>query len=83
MHAESGNLVMCLHTSAGSFLGLPGVMENEPYTMNAMARKGSEMGFVTLNDFEDRLRAEPLLYPKVLQVLAKEVRRARQAFSEA
>jgi CRP-like cAMP-binding protein len=74
---------MCLRTSAGSLLGLPGVIGNEPYTMTAMARKDSEVGFVTRNDFEELLNAEPLLYPKVLQVLAAEVRSARQAFAEA
>jgi len=38
---------------------------------------------VTRNNFEDVIRAEPLLYPMVLQVLAAEVRSARRALSEA
>ena len=81
-HAKSGNVVMCLRTSAGSLLGLPGIIGNEPYTLTAMARKDSEVGFVTREDFEELLSAEPSLYPKVLQLLATEVRTARQALSE-
>jgi CRP-like cAMP-binding protein len=48
-----------------------------------MARKGSEVRFVTRGDFEDLLQAEPSLNFKVLQVLAAEARSARQAVSEA
>jgi predicted ATPase len=48
-----------------------------------MARKGSEVRFVAQSDFEYTLRIEPSLYPKVLQVLAEEVRAARKAFCEA
>jgi CRP-like cAMP-binding protein len=83
MHGDSGNVVMCLHANAGSLLGLPGVIGNEPYSMTAMVRKGSEVGFVTRSDFEELLRAEPPLYPKVLQVLAAEVRAARLALANA
>ena len=82
MHAESGNLVMCLRISAGSLLGLPGVIGNEPYTLTAMARKDSKVGFVTREDFEELLSAEPSLYPKVLQLLAAEVRAAREALAK-
>jgi CRP-like cAMP-binding protein len=81
MKSASGETVMCLHAASGSVLGLPGIVGNEPYSMTAMAHKGSEVGFVTRSDFEDVLRTEPLLYPMVLQVLAAEVRTARQALS--
>jgi hypothetical protein len=46
-----------------------------------MAAKGSEIGFVTQAGFEDLIQAEPSLYPYVLQVLAAEVRSARQTIS--
>lgn len=83
MKSALGNVVMCLHAVGGSLLGLPGVVGNEPYSMTAMVRKGSEVSFVTRNNFEDVIRVEPLLYPMVLRVLAAEVRSARQALSEA
>jgi CRP-like cAMP-binding protein len=79
----SGRAIICLRAGPGSLLGLPGIVSNEPYTLTGMARKGSEVGFVTRGDFEDLLLAEPSLNFMVLQVLAAEVRSARQAFSEA
>lgn len=79
----SGRAIICLHAGPGSLLGLPGIVANEPYTLTAMARKGSEVRFVTRGDFEDLLQAEPSLNFKVLQVLAAEARSARQAVSEA
>jgi CRP-like cAMP-binding protein len=82
MKSASGKLVMCLRAEAGSLLGLPAIIANEPYSMTAMARKGSEVRFVTRHDFEDLMRAQPSLSLKVLPVLAAEVRAARQAFSE-
>jgi CRP-like cAMP-binding protein len=48
-----------------------------------MARKGSEVGFVTRSQFEELLQSEPSLNLMVLQVLAAEVRSARLVLSEA
>jgi CRP-like cAMP-binding protein len=79
----SGRAIICLPAGSGSLLGLAGIVANEPYTLTAMACKGSEIRFVTRSDFEDLLRVEPSLSSKVLQVLAAEVRSARQALSEA
>ncbi len=79
----SGRAIICLHAGPGCVLGLPGIIANEPYTLTAMARKGSEVKFVSRSDFEDLLQAEPSLNFKVLQVLAAEVRSARQPMSEA
>jgi CRP-like cAMP-binding protein len=50
--------------------------------MTALVQVGSEVRFVTRRDFEDMIQAEPSLYPKVLQVLAAEVRAARKALAE-
>jgi CRP-like cAMP-binding protein len=82
MKSASGKVVMCLRAEAGSLLGLPAIIANEPYSMTAMVRKGSEVRFVTRHDFEDLMRADPSLSLEVLPVLAAEVRAARQAFSE-
>jgi CRP-like cAMP-binding protein len=78
----SGRAVICLNAGPGSVLGLPGIVANEPYTLTAIARKGSEVRFMTRGDFEDLLRTEPSLNFKVLQVLAAEIRSARQVMSE-
>ncbi len=82
MKAQSGRVVMCMNVGAGALLGLPGVIANQPYTLTAMVKKGSEVAFVTRQDFEQVIQAEPSLYPKVLEVLAGEVRIARQALRE-
>lgn len=77
MRSESGAFVMCVRAAAGSVLGLPAFIGNEPYTLTATARKGSDVRFVSRRDFEDLMRAEPSLSLMVLQVLAAEVRAAR------
>ena len=78
MHSTSGSVVMCRHASAGSLLGLPGLVGNTPHTMTATVRRGSEVGFVARSDFEDLLKSEPVLYPQVLQILALELKAARR-----
>src|SRR5208282_3596100 len=79
MDSPSGRAVMSLQAGHGSLLGLPGVVGNEPHSMAAIVRKGSEVRFVTRNDFEDLFRAEPLLQLKVSLILAAEVHSARQS----
>ena len=77
MRSEPGEEVMCLRVPAGSLIGLPAIIGNKPYTLTATARQGSEVKFVTRVDFEDLTRAEPSLCFKMLEVLAAEVRAAR------
>jgi CRP-like cAMP-binding protein len=83
MKSYAGQTIMCLQASSGSLLGLPGVIGKQPYALNAMARKGSEIRFVTREDFEHIIEEEPRLHVLVLQVLAAEVRSARHALPEA
>jgi CRP-like cAMP-binding protein len=79
MTSARGLVATCFHAGAGSVLGLPAVVADQPYSLTAMADKGSEIGFVARGDFEALMRAEPDLYLYVLQVLAAEVRSARLA----
>jgi CRP-like cAMP-binding protein len=46
-----------------------------------MAHHGSEVDFVARKDFEELIQAQPSLYPKMLEILAAEVRSARLALS--
>ncbi len=64
-----GETIPCLHVGAGSLLGLPAIVGNEPYSLTAIARKGSKVSVMNRRDFEDVVRSRPSLYPKVLQVL--------------
>ncbi len=83
MKSSGGEGVMCLQAGPGSLLGLPGVLGNMPYTLTASAQAGAELSFVTREAFSELLIAEPHLSLKLLQVLAAEVRSARQSLSEA
>src|ERR1035441_4459891 len=44
----TGRAIVCLNAGPGSLLGLPGLIANEPYTLTAMARKGSAVRFGNL-----------------------------------
>ncbi len=79
MNSTEGKSVMSVQTAPGSLLGLPGLVGNEPYTLTALARTGAELSFVTRDDFTALMQSDPLLALKVLQVLAAEVRSARNA----
>ena len=68
-----------IQATAGSLLGLPGLIGNEPYTLTAVARKDAELRFVSRDDFINLMQNSPRLALKVLEVLAAEVRSARQA----
>jgi len=65
--------------ASGSLLGLPGLVGNQPYTLTATVRSGAKISFVTRDDFTALMESEPQLAFMVLQVLAAEVRSAREA----
>ncbi|SPE32135.1 putative Cyclic nucleotide-binding protein [Candidatus Sulfotelmatomonas gaucii] len=81
MTAEDGEEVLHLTVGPGSILGVPAVVGRDFYTLSAMAGPGAEVGFIAQEDFEDLIQSEPSLFPKVLEVLAAEVRSARLALS--
>lgn len=78
---ENGNELTHFDVGAGSILGLPAIVAKEPYSLSAMACECSEVGFVALSAFDDLMREQPSLFPKVLEVLAAEVRSARTALT--
>lgn len=79
---ESGNEVAQFNVGSGAILGLPAIVTKEPYSLSAMACERSEVNFVECAAFEELMQEQPSLFPKVLQVLAAEVRTARQALTE-
>jgi CRP-like cAMP-binding protein len=78
---ENGNEVADFKVGAGSILGLPAVIANEPYSLSAMACARSEVSFIEFAAFDEVMREQPTLFPKVLEVLAAEVRSARSALT--
>ena len=83
MRSPSGRTVMCLSVGSGSLLGLPALVGREKYTLTAMVRSGSKIRYMSREEFENLIQAEPSLYPSLLTVLASEVRLARRALSKA
>ena len=79
MESAAGEVVLSVHPPAGSLLGLPGLIGNEPYSLSATVRKGAQLGFVARDDFAGLMLEDPQLSLKILQVLAAEVRSARRA----
>lgn len=81
MTSAADELLISIPVGPGSLLGLPGLVGNSPYTLSAAARKGSEISFVGKDEFSRLMLTDPALSIKILQVLAAEVRSARQAIS--
>jgi CRP/FNR family transcriptional regulator len=79
MNSPAGKEVVSIQAAPGSLLGLPALIGNEPYTLTAVAKAGTRLGFLTRDSFTDLVSASPLLSLKILQVLAAEVRSARSA----
>lgn len=79
MRTWVGESIISLQTIAGSVLGLPGLIGNQPYTLSATAHSGAQLSFVSRDDFTSLMQSDPRLSLKVLQVLAAEVRSARNA----
>jgi CRP-like cAMP-binding protein len=65
----------------GSLLGVPAVVANKPYSLTAEAEEGAEVCVVPGEDFVRLMRSDPALSFHVLQVLAEEVRFARETLS--
>jgi CRP-like cAMP-binding protein len=81
MTSPTGEQLMSTQAPAGSLLGLPGLIGNEPYTLTAIARNGARLSFISRDEVTSLMRTDPLLALKMLQVLAAEVRSARRALS--
>ena len=78
---EENPAFSCIAT-AGSLLGLPGLIANQPYSLTAIAHKGATVGFITRDEFNTLMQTELSLTVKILQVLAAEVRSARLAITQ-
>jgi len=77
MNSALGEEIISATASAGSLLGLPGLIGNEPYTLTAVALAGAKVSYVTRQSFTALMSADPMLAFKILTVLAAEVRSAR------
>jgi CRP-like cAMP-binding protein len=82
MENEFGDHVARALMEPGSILGLPALVSDKPYSMGAVAKRGSTVGFVSRDDFSSLMLTEPALAMMILRVLAAEVRGSRVALTE-
>jgi CRP-like cAMP-binding protein len=73
---------MGFRAAAGSLVGLPAAVSNEPYSMTAVAMEGTVLERISRDGFCKVLVAKPALSSVVLQILAEETRAARIAIVE-
>ena len=79
MASETAEPIVSVRAVPGSLLGLPALVGNQPYTLTATAQPGARLSFITRENFNSLMQNDPLMALKVLQVLAAEVRSARNA----
>ena len=79
MTSQQGQTVLSVAAKDGSLLGLPGLISNQPYSLTAVARAGARVSFLPRTEFTALMGSNPSLAFKILQVLAAEVRSARNA----
>lgn len=82
MDSPGAGQLFTSQATAGSLLGLPGLIGNQPYSLTAIAQKGAKVGFIPRDDFNALMQSDLPLLVKVLQVLAAEVRSARLAITQ-
>jgi len=78
---SDGDAILRVEAGTGSLLGVPAVIGSKPYSLTAEALEGAELSMLSGEDFVHLMNTVPQLAFRVLQVLAAEVRFAREAFS--
>jgi CRP-like cAMP-binding protein len=79
MTSIQGQAILSVQAGSGSLLGLPGLVSNQPYSLTAVAQAGARVSFLGRSEFNTLMQTNPTLAFKILQVLAAEVRSARNA----
>ena len=82
MNPGSNEHVFSCQVTAGSVLGVPGLIGNQPYSLTAIACSGAEVSFVAREDFNFLMQSEQPLMLLILHVLAAEVRSAPLALTQ-
>ena len=83
MKSAHGGDIFCIEAQPNSILGVPAVVGKMPYSLTAVAQKGSKVSFVPADMFSEMMMRQPAMAVQVLQVLAAEVRSAREGMMES
>ncbi len=79
MNSDLDEPILSLQATAGSLLGLPGLIGNQPYSLTAVAHDGARVSFIPRAEFTAFMHSDSEAALKILQVLAAEVSSARRA----
>jgi CRP-like cAMP-binding protein len=82
MDSDTDEPLITIQATAGSLLGLPGLIGNQPYSLSATACRGAQVSFIARDDFNALMQSDRSLLLLVLRVLASEVRSARIAITQ-
>jgi len=78
---SDGDAIQTVEVGAGSLFGLSAAIGNKPYSLTAKALEGSELSLLSCEDFIHLIWTEPSMSFRVLQVLAEELRFARETLA--
>lgn len=78
---SDGDVILNVQAGPGSVLGVPAVVGAKPYSLTAEAAEGAEISVLPAEDFVQLMQADSQLAFRVLQVLAAELRYARESLS--
>jgi len=78
---SDGEEIFNVKVGAGSLLGLPAVVGMKPYSLTAEVLEDAELSMLTCEDFINLMQMDPSMPFRLLQVLAAEVRFARETLA--
>jgi CRP-like cAMP-binding protein len=81
LRGSNGETVLTAEAGPGSLLGVPAVIGQKQYSLTAVATEDAKLNFMTCGEFVELMHKEPELSFQVLQVLAEEVRFARESMA--
>lgn len=82
LRCDMEEVVASFPISDGSLLGLPAALSGEKYSLTAIVKAGSEVGFITRSSLLHLMKSDSALALKALQVLAAQTSAARAALVE-
>lgn len=81
-NTSGDDALLSVEAGPGSLLGVPAVVGSKPYSLTGEAANGAEVSFLKSDDFVALMQTDPGLSFRVLQLLAEEVRSAREALAQ-
>jgi len=81
--SATGKVLALRTVGPSSVLGLPAIVTNKPYSLNAEIVEESRVGYVPLEDLVELMRSNTAFAFQVIELLGMEVREIREALVNA